>query len=90
MESLAYAVVVVARVASDVLDEHVDVFALEAVEFAEHQPEVASVAVATDCPEGSEGCEAVGYLDAADVVGVPYLVAGFEVVEVAVVPMAEG
>ena len=39
------------------LDEHIDIFTLEAVEFAIHQPQVTTVAVATDSPERTESSQ---------------------------------
>ena len=46
--------VVVTGIAADMLDEHIDILALEAVQFAVHQAEVTAVAVAANGAEGAE------------------------------------
>ena len=84
----AYAGVVVTGIASDMFDEHVGLLTLEAVQFAVHQAQVAAVAVTADSPESSEGSQFLSHLDSADVAGVPYLVAGLEIVQVFLVPIA--
>ena len=84
----AHAVVVVAGIAADMLDEHVDVLTLEAVQFPIHQPQVAAVAVATDGAQGPERRQPLGHLYGADVAGMPYLVAGLEIMQVFLVPVA--
>ena len=70
------------------LDEHIDILALETVEFTIHQAQVAPIAVATNSPERSEGCQFLGHLHTADVASMPYLVAGLEVVQILLVPVA--
>ena len=84
----AHGRVVVAGIAAYVLDEHLGVLAPEAQRLAEHPPEVAAVAVATDGAQRSEGRQALCHLERAYVAGVPYLVARLEVLQVAVVPPA--
>ena len=90
VEQRAHRRVVVAGVAANVLDEHVDVFALEAVQFAVHEPQVAPVAVAAHGAQGSERRQFLGHLNRTDVACVPNLVAGFKVVQVLLVPVAVG
>ena len=90
VERGANAGVVVARIAADVLDEHVHVLALEAVQLAIHQPKVAAVAVAADGTQRPERSQPLGHLDGADVAGVPDFVAGLEIVQVFLVPIAVG
>ena len=82
--------VVVAGIAADVLDKHVDILALEAVQLTIHEPQVAAVAVAADGAERTEGGQTLGHLHSADIACMPYLVAGFEVMKVLLVPIAMG
>ena len=85
VERRADARVIVAGIAADVLDEHVDILALEPVQFTVHQPQVPAVAVATDSPERTEGSQFLCYLHTTDIPCVPDFVAGFEVL---LVPIA--
>ena len=82
--------VVVAGIAPNMLDQHVNILTLEAVEFAVHQPQVATVAVAADGTERAERCQPFCHLNGADVARMPYLIARFEVVQVLRVPMGVG
>ena len=84
----ADAEVVIARIAANMFDEHVYIFTLEPVQFTIHQPQVPTIAVATDGTQRPEGCQFLCHLDAADVTGMPYLVAGFKVVQVLRIPVA--
>ena len=70
------------------LYEHVDILDLEPVQLAIHQPQVSPVAIAADGTEGSEGGEFLGHLDTADIAGVPDFVAGLEIMEIFLVPIA--
>ena len=79
--------VVVARIATDMLDEHIGVLAFEAIQLTIHQSQVATIAVATDGPQRSKRRQPVCHLHGADVTCMPNLVAGFEVVQVLVVPI---
>ncbi len=80
IEHATNAVVVVARIATDVFDEHVDILYLKTIKFAIHQPQVTAVAIATNGTERSERCQFLCHLHTADITGVPYLVAGLEIV----------
>jgi hypothetical protein len=82
--------VVTSGVAADVLDEHVNILTLEAVQLAIHQSQVAAVAVATDSPQWPESGKPLCHFDRTDIACVPYLVAGFEVVQILLVPIAVG
>ena len=82
--------IVVPRVTADVFNQHIHILALETVQFPVHQSEVTPVAVAADSPERPEGSQFLGHLHTPDVSGVPDLVAGLEVVQVFVIPIAMG
>ena len=87
-ECRAYAEVVVARIAADMFDKHIDILALESVQFTIHQPQITAVAIATDSAEWTEGCQFLCHLYTTDISCVPDLVAGFEVMQVLLVPIA--
>ena len=70
------------------LDEHVDILALEAVQFTIHQSQVAPVAVTTDSTERTESSQLLGHFDTTYIPRMPYFVTGFEVVQVLLVPIA--
>ena len=82
--------VVIARITADVLDEHVDILTFETVQFAVHEPQIASVTIATDSTEGTKGRQALSHLYRADIAGMPYLITGFEVVQILLVPITVG
>ena len=82
--------VVVARITANMFDEHVDILTLEAVQFAVHEPQIASVTIATDSTEGTEGRQALSHLYRADIAGMPYLITGLEVVQILLVPITVG
>ena len=75
----AYAAVVVAGIAADMLHQHVNVFAFEPQLLFIHQPQVTAVAVAAYRPEGSEFSKSLSHLCRTDVAGMPYFVAGLEI-----------
>ncbi len=87
-ECRTYAEVVVARIAAYMFDEYIDILALESVQFTIHQPQVSAVAIATDSPERTEGSQFLCHLHTTDISCVPDLVAGFEVVQVLLIPIA--
>ena len=82
--------IVVARIAADVFDEHVDILAPEAVQLAIHQSEVAPVAVATDGTKGSKLCQPFSHFNRADVACMPNFIAGLEIMQIFVVPIGMG
>ncbi len=86
----ANGVVIVAWVAANVLHQHLDVLTLPAQHLGVHQAQVAPVAVAADGTQRPELCQALSDLGRTDVSSMPYLVAGLEVVQVLVVPVAVG
>ena len=88
IEHGAHGVVIVTWVATDMLDEHIDILALESVQFAIHQAQVAAVAVATDSTERAESLKLLSHLYATDVASMPYLVTGLKVVQVLLIPIA--
>ena len=69
------------------LDEHIDILHLETVQFTIHQPQVASIAITADSTERTESSQFLSHLHTTDIPCVPYLVAGFEVMEVLLVPV---
>ena len=79
-ECRTHAEVVVARIAADMFDKHIDILTLESVQFTIHQPQVSAVAIATDSAEWTEGSQLLCHLYTTDISCVPDLVAGFEVV----------
>ncbi len=85
-ECRAYAEVIIAWITADMFDEYVDILTLESVQFTIHQPQITAVAVATDSPERSEGSQFLCYLHTTDIPCVPDFVAGFEVVQVLLIP----
>jgi hypothetical protein len=70
------------------LNQHIYILALKTVDLTIHQSQVASVAVTTDSPERTELSQPVGHLHTTDIACVPNLVAGFEIVQVLIVPVA--
>ena len=80
--------VIVSRIAADVLDEHVYVFAPEAQQLPITCAQVGAVAVSADGSEAwPHGLKAVGQLRGANVAGVPDLITAVQIVHVAVVPI---
>ena len=86
----AYARVVLAGVATDVLHQYLHLLTLEAQHFGEHEAQVTAVAVAADGTQRTKLSQALREHRRADVATVPYLVAWFEVFQVAVVPVGVG
>ena len=74
-----HAEVVVAGIATDMFDEHIDILALKSVQFTVHQPQVSAVAVTIDSPERTKGSQFLCHLHITDIPCVPDFVAGFEV-----------
>ena len=89
-EQLPHADIVVAWIATNMFDQHIDILALETVQFAIHQSQVASVAVAADSSQGTILSQFLSHLQRADIASMPYLVAGLKVMEVLWVPVAVG
>ena len=89
-ECTANGCVVVAGVASDVLDEHVGSLNGEAVYLGVAQAYVSPIDVAPYGTERAESLEPLGYLERTDVARVPHLIALGKVPCVAFVPMAVG
>ena len=87
-ECRSHAEVIIARITADMLDKHVDILDLETVQFTIHQPQISAVAVTTDSPERTEGRQFLRHFHITDIPCVPYLVAGFEVVQVFLIPIA--
>ena len=85
-ECRSHAGIVVSRITADMFDEYIDILALKTVQLMIHQSQVAPVAVAADSTERTERSKSVGYFRRPDVTGMPYLVAGFEVVQVLIIP----
>ena len=79
--------IVIARISADMLDEYIDILALEPVQLAEHQAEIAAVAIATDGTKRAKVDKFLGNLYRAYVAGVPYLIAGLEIMEIFLVPI---
>ena len=71
--------IVVARIATYMLDEHIYVLALKTVQLAIHQSEITPVAITAYSAEGTEGSQSLRHLYTSDVAGMPDLIAGFEV-----------
>ena len=82
--------IVVAGIATYVLDEHIDILALKAIQLTIHQSQVAPIAIAAYCTERTEGSQFLGHLDTTYIACMPYLIAGFKVVQVLIVPIAVG
>ena len=82
--------VVATRIAADVSHQDVGSLAGPPQFLGEHEAEVAAVAVADHGTQGAESGKAIGKLGAADVAGVPYLVALGEVLEVLIIPVGVG
>ena len=82
--------VVVARIAADVRHQNLDILAFPTEFFGIHQPKVAAVAVAADCPKRTERSQSIGHFGRADVACVPDFVARLEIVQVFVVPIRMG
>ena len=61
------------------LHQHVNVFAFKPQFLFIHQPQVTAVAVAAYSPEGSEFSKSLSHLCRTDVAGMPYFVAGLEI-----------
>ena len=76
----AYRRVVIAWVATNMFDKHVDILALESVQLAEHQSQIPTVTVAIDSTQGPECLKPFGYLCGADVASVPYFVTWLKIV----------
>ena len=87
-ECRAYAEVIIAWITADMFDEYVDILTLESVQFTIHQPQIAAVAITTDSPKRTESSQFLCYLHTTDIPCVPDLVAGFEVVQVFLIPIA--
>ena len=85
-----YARVVVAGITAYMSHQHVHILTLPSQPFGEHPTEVTAIAVATDSPQRPEGGKSLGHLSRSDVAGMPYLVAGLEVVQVLFVPIGVG
>ena len=82
--------VVTAGITTDMLNEHINIFALKAVQFAIHKSQITTVAVAADGTEWAESRQALSHFYRTDVAGMPYLVAGFEVMQILLVPKRVG
>ena len=90
IEHGAHGVVIIAGIATNMLDEHINILALETVLFTIHQPEVATVTVATYSPERTEGSKFLRYLDTTDIAGMPDFIAGFKVMQILIIPVRVG
>jgi hypothetical protein len=90
IEQFANRGVVIAGIASDMFDEHIGILAFESVQFTIHKSQVASITIATDSTQRTELSQSFCYLYTTDITCVPYLVAGLEVVQVLIVPIAVG
>ena len=82
--------VVIAGIAANMFDEHIGLLALKTVQLTIHQSQVAPIAIATDSTQRTELSQSLSHLYTTDVACVPYLVAGFKVVQVLIVPIAVG
>ena len=87
-ERRAYAEIIVAGIAPNMLDEHIHILHLESVQLTIHQSEVSPIAVAAYSPERTEGSEPLSHLNTADVTCMPDLIAGLKVVQILIVPIA--
>ena len=90
IEQSAHRRVVVARIAAYMLDEHVNILAFETVQFAIHESQITSVAVATHSPKRAKSRQFISHFHRADVACVPYLVARFEIVQIFWIPIGMG
>jgi hypothetical protein len=82
--------VVFARIAADVLDEHIDPFAGETVFFRETVAQVATVDIAIYGTERGYGREFVGDLHSSNVAGVPNLITLRKIFPEFCIPIAVG
>ena len=87
-ECRADAGIIVARIAADMLDEHIHILDLESVQFTIHQPQITTIAIATDSPERTESSQFLSHLHTADITCMPNLVTRFEVMQILIVPIA--
>ena len=90
IERRAHAGIGVARITTNMFDQHIHIFALESVQFTIHQSEITTITVAIDGSKGSEGSQSLCHLSIAYVASVPDLIAGLEVVQILVVPITVG
>ncbi len=87
IEQAPHRIVIIAGIATDMFDEHIDILTFEAVQFPIHQSEVPPVAVSTDRPERSELRKAFRHLHRPDISCMPYLVTGFEIMQIFRIPI---
>ena len=90
VELVADAPIVATGISSDVRHQDVCALAVPSQFLGIHQTEVTSVAVADDSTQRTELGQPLGYFHAADVAGMPYLVALGKVFEVFRVPVGVG
>ena len=74
--------IVVARIAANMLDEHIDILALKTIQLAIHQSQVATIAITTNSTERTESSQLLSHLYATYIACVPNLVAGFKVASI--------
>ena len=86
----AHTEIIVARIATNMLNEHIDILALETVQLTIHQAKVSPVAVATYSPERTESCKFLRYLNTTDIAGMPDFIAGFKVMQILIIPVRVG
>ncbi len=90
IETTGYAAVVVAWIATDVLDENFSLFTLKAQDARIEPQQIATIAIAANGAKGLETGQSLGQLHRADITRVPYFIALGKVLRIAVVPITVG
>ena len=80
-------VVIVTWIATDMLHQHLHIFAFPAQYFGIHQSEVTAITITTNRTKRTESCKFLCHLHTANVARMPYLVTRFEVVKILLIPV---
>ena len=80
--------IVLTRISTDMFQQHIRSFDGETVHGWIVPTDITSINIAMNGTKRTEGSKLFCYLPTADVAGMPYLIALFEMLQVAVVPMA--
>ena len=82
--------VIFSRITSDMFHQDIHLLAFETQHFGEHATQVSSVAIAADSPQKAERRKPFSQFSGTDVSCMPDLIAGFEIVQITIIPVRMG
>ncbi len=82
--------VVVAGIATNVLDEHIHTFTAEAEALRKFPAQVAAIYISIDSRQRTDGIELFGHFHRADVASMPDRITGRKILDITFIPIAMG